>query len=993
MNLNQSRVGVLLAPVTTLWTGTVVTYDAAEFVLTVATVSGSLSALASDFAVFLADGRCARIRSVIPNLNTIVLAENPIEFAAPMSLSVYNVRLPFPRYQRVTEDGTVYKDFDIPFPGQYLAMPPTAVCVPEVIIAAVGESVNLTALDSVGMGVNATIVAYAWGPGAGGTIIGSGATVSVIYNTSGFRYLTLMIMDSNGALSFRYVPCWIGITPTPLTAARLTWRAGGGWSAEMEFVTTPNYLQRSPVAIVDLDTNEVLFFGFIHPQTLRYDFERQTLSLTALSALAYMAHIYSYPFLLTSVGVDEADEWAEVYNCTLQRATWFLLYWHSTIPSLANVTFESTARAIQGQEFQAGSLLSQLQTVCKAAFWQPRGARTGGMYIAQDPLYSADFGSLPGVVLTATDVEGEIDRVRPMNWISEARLSGVYYNAGWKPLIVRAPVHPEDIGHSEEVTNLAPLSSTELCAWAARHLGLAQTLQYDLTALIDIDPYSKARVILPDATEIALETLTLRHDAEKLCWQLTVSGRTYGTNVSTVIEPPLPPIIIPPPSPPPPLPPVPPIPPEPWGDGNIVAFCYMIGATQPVVYITRNFLDENPVWINITGNLSITSNVHFLDFAQGGDTPYGLYLTTAGSGGTSVAPQLFYCADPFSESPNWVQINPPAGYKFSRSIGGRPLSGTEGFVPRIMPNPIGDGTILCNIFDDVSGSDWSQWEASYAWIFRGAGITERIIYAGRKRYNYNYMDEMQWNETGDEILTTAIWSDLWTNVTKHLLSLPLDASGNRIVDYQQYSNFIQTYWVCPDALQRHTPAWMTLTKGVYQFAGNNYLTGNQDYDLGIAVPLCTTEIPLDGNASNNYGPDQYLQYNAGFWRVGINPRVPNTAVLTRYLSYSTSQRLARYTQNGFANGITATYEYPLNVDNQMFWTRNWVILPDGTGATYSLHVNTGLIETGGYVYRLNLTTGTWENKSGTIGPLTWPLAVSGAYLHGRHLMAVFWGRE
>ena len=101
---------------------------------------------------------------------TITLAENPIDFQASDVLAVYNVRLPFPRYQRVTSGGDVYKDWDIAFPGEYASMPPMAHCDPGVIVAAVGESVALDASASAGLAVGATISTYTWTPGTGGVI-------------------------------------------------------------------------------------------------------------------------------------------------------------------------------------------------------------------------------------------------------------------------------------------------------------------------------------------------------------------------------------------------------------------------------------------------------------------------------------------------------------------------------------------------------------------------------------------------------------------------------------------------------------------------------------------------------------------------------------------------------------------------------------------------------------------------------------------------------
>jgi hypothetical protein len=590
MNLLQSRIGVYLAPTTAVWTGTVSSYSTTTFVVTVNTVSGSLNAVLAGMAL-MAGTRYIRVRAVDAGAGTITLAENPANLVASDAVSVRPGRFPFPRYQFISDAGVIYKDYDVAYPGANAAMPPIACCVPEVIIAATGESVSVSADDSAGIAPSSTPLTYAWDAGTNGTVTGSGSDVTVSWSAAGFRYLKLTVTDALGTSSVRYIPAWIGMAAfEDVTSARLSYR-DGGWEAEIEVVVPPVYVQRSPVAIVDLDTDEVLFFGWMQQQTLSYDDEMSTLRFESLGAWSYTTRIYSYPFILTKES--SPDEWSEILSLDLRRALWVLLYWHSTLPQLVNVVIPET-RAIEGQDFQAGTLRAQADEVLAAAFWQAFSARAGGITIDANPLYEADWTGYTNEVLDGTEVVGQIEQERPISDISEARLSGVYYSSGWVPLIVRAPVHPEDLGTPVEVTGLAPADAAELRLWAGRHIAAAKALIYDLETTVAIDPVTDVIIELPDGTEICLDEIELTHDAKSLAWTQTLGGRTFDDAPSTADEDPPPEIEIPDPEFPPIDPPIwDPLPEEAWPS---IVYAATLAAG---VFVTKNIVDPEaiqPTW-------------------------------------------------------------------------------------------------------------------------------------------------------------------------------------------------------------------------------------------------------------------------------------------------------------------------------------------------------------------------------------------------------------
>jgi hypothetical protein len=448
-------------------------------------------------------------------------------------------------------------------------------------------------------------------------------------------------------------------------------------------------------------------------------------------------------------------------------------------------------------------------------------------------------------------------------------------------------------------------------------------------------------------------------------------GRTHGDDVSVAVEPP-PPAIQPPDPGTPGTPWLPPLPePGQWGDGNIVAFAYEASDGSPQVYLTENFLSASPTWTDISGNLSAlgAGSPWFVDFAQGGDVPYGFYLTTK--------TQMFYCADPLNTT-TWVEISPPSGYEFRGAT-------ADAEAPRVMASPVADGQMLCNICETGTHHRW-------AWIFTEAGETVNLFYTGYQYSNFNYQAyELHWNPVGDRVLTSAFRTD-GANNNKHVLQIPKTASIVR--SGLDYDTFIATYQVCSGAVTSPTPSWIT-NRGVLSFPDVGVIFGGSDYDLGVAGPdICTTYRWLDDDSGNDYGPGQYLQKDALLHRIGVHPLLGETAVLVQYTGWPgfPPTALVRFTLDGFAGGLSSTASYPLNQDTT-HWSRNWLLVPVNSqpvGVTFGMPGTiSSTTRTDGYVYAFDLTTETWTLKNGSLGTTGWENA--GSVLGGARQMASFWG--
>jgi len=588
-----------------------------DFKLTVTTVTGTFPTDIANLVIVHNGNEFARIKSRAGQVLT--LAENPVQFLTTSTVAIYDARLPWTRYQRI-DDGVVYKDYDIPFPATWQAeLPPTAILKARISSNPWGEAIyaptNTTIyLDASGSYANLATgapLSYAWTPGSDGTITGSGATVTCVYTTTGFRYLKLVVTDAHGTASVRYLPVWIGDAQVfdAVTRCNARWDTRQGWTVDLELSGTYPVLQYGPALLVDMATREALFFGFIVPNTMTQTFETTTRTVTLQSALAFSRYLYAYPFLVTGLtGAETPDNWAEVYGLTLARALWFLLYWHSVVPEIVNCDLSGApTRVISGQEFTLGNLVQQMEAALKSAFWQARGQRAGGFIVDTDPLYldSADWAALSGVDLSAaTTLRAAIEMEYAQPNVSQVRVGGIYRGSGgsFEPALAQAPAYPAAWGNPAEVNGLAPADETELHLWARRYIAAENyAAQYSVQPGLDVDPATTLVADLP-GVRVAIERAQLNFDPRALCWQARLEGRTYGPSVSAVSVPLPPPIVYPPPSLPPLEPPIwDPLPEEVWGDGNVVVFAVNeYESAEGYIFRTFNFRSASPTWENIT---------------------------------------------------------------------------------------------------------------------------------------------------------------------------------------------------------------------------------------------------------------------------------------------------------------------------------------------------------------------------------------------------------
>lgn len=623
LDLKKSRIGLLVPELAPIWTGAALGGQSSDFVIYVSTATGTLSSGMAGM-VLVRDGvELVRIKSI--SGNAITMAENAAPFAASDPLAIYELRLPFPRYQRLSGE-TVLKDWNVAFPSTWEEiLPPTCVVFPEAAWVQVGvvwtfdaQNSRVMAPDTVTGAMTATWDATGWATtsayGSLGDVTDNYCDVTA--TVAGFHYLRVTITDEFGSSSTHYVPVWVDSEWQELTDFSMSWALGKGWKGSGQAIEMFDHLAHSPVAVVDIEEREIVLFGFMNPQSVERAFGTEVYSFDILSPVEDAGLLHGFPFIVTDIADPVStppDDWSEVGKLTVPRATWFLFVWHSMLPELINIDLgDASYRRIKGQKFPAGTFPSMLSEIVSSAFLVLRSFRAGGLELGFHPLYTeaADWsGTFSTFSLASVQRRDGYSLELPAPRCIDVRLSGVYldYTGDYEPAICRCPEHPDNWGAgTAEVTNLAPVSEAELLLWAGRHFTVENLLcEVSLDLLVDVDPseYELLGTDVPEASVICIENITMRFEkGTPLSWGCAVSGHPYGSFYDAVSVPVPDPIEIPEPTTPPIDPPWPPLPPVPEPCEWPVRL-YVVTRSRGV-YFTNDFdgpLGSQPTWSRLTG--------------------------------------------------------------------------------------------------------------------------------------------------------------------------------------------------------------------------------------------------------------------------------------------------------------------------------------------------------------------------------------------------------
>lgn len=843
---------------------------------------------------------------------------------------------------------------------------------------------------------------HAWDAGTDGVVGGAGSAVNVHWTSAGFRYLKYTVTDTvptlAGVSQVRYIPSWIGITPeTKVTRCMATWRKNNGCQVDITYqYTTPipeSRLMYSQCAVVDLETDEVLFIGFVWPESVRYNFERGEASFTILSDLAYLNNIPGDSMRLQgqegsptqwwlgyspSLGSNVAGnfDWLNVW-----RGALWMIRNHSNYLELANVRMptdplEPTAISDDRKEYirdyTAGTLLQQLVKWGDSFRFVLYGRRLGGFDALLDPLYSATITSAADDALTQDLTDAQmlvsVDYQKPVHQMDELRASGFYHtgdpSAGFSfdPIIIRSPSKPDVYGNVNELSELLATANTtskgtytgyqEMLIWAGRHIGLANTsYRYTLKPSLDIEIPLLMFVDFPDTpgaltqTRIAIEEQRWNFVAQSLRWDFDVVGRTFGTTYDAAIEP-VPTAPGTPVSPTDPLP----TPITNYGDGNVVAWAATETSTGDIkIYYTGDFLDASPTWTDITGDFpqtgGNTERPWCITFAQGGTNPRGIYLTTYDDSTSPDTGWAYYCADPTLAS--WTALTPPVGCLFGGTL--TPSLIRYAFCDA---SPLMDGDVLINTLYDDANDD-----QKVAAIYNDGVLTNQT-WVGRMRNNSS--SQIIWDTDGELVSghdPTGALGDCY------LVKMPKTAGLG-------VGGAIAGYYVCPLA-GGDFPEWFDGSPALQSLWDEFYFWINDDPGGDTVYknpdPICSvaasdTTIPCTYSTT----PGQ-RSLNRQF--AVQSPRTDltiNTTTGGKWVVYSdpTDLTTLRFTKNSFGSASTVANPAPVNPGTRVLTPGMFVDDDSGYGMIIFDRFNSATKV--GYIYAYDLYALSWVNKTGNL---------------------------
>lgn len=593
-----------------------------------------------------------RIRSINTGTNTITVAENDhIEWDDDLYLTcpgadgfheLWGV------YARITEAGdvvTFYEDYDLVFnAAQDDVLPPKANGGPPVC-AFLGNDgyVDIDFMDngeSYTTEVGAAILTYLWDFADG--VVQSGSTGAagtcavpnvIRFNTTGFRYVTLMVTDNTvrNRTAIMYIPVWIfDSDEMPIGIEMVSQDGTPNWSTRFKVFDTdvaevydfPDgarcvifTISEYPDGTDDIGgfchRSNIHFDGWLDKESLSWSIDGGTVEYTAIDHCKRLNQLPGFAYTVE----DEATptDWYMVADLNFDRATLLHLQRRSTACSILHIEQlgEGATRPIAIQPYPDASVYVQVQDhLMVDAMASLLADRQGILRVRRDPQFMdpADRNTVDVVTtLEITDILNVLDESRVHQpELGYVRLGGWNYET---PLLSEAPgVAPdqsEGAVHQEGfiVTGQAELNLWAACwyckanapykqipvemngYWPVFDPAFQEYVRITVTDPMGHNPLSNVRFIVR-----GVEFKSLPADGTEVTHLVVeMESPLCAANLVNIIDPPTPPGPPPPPSPPEITMPIPDI---------------AVVNDRENVYSTLDFTALNPVWNNITGALN-----------------------------------------------------------------------------------------------------------------------------------------------------------------------------------------------------------------------------------------------------------------------------------------------------------------------------------------------------------------------------------------------------
>lgn len=592
----------------------------------------------------------------------------------------------------IDDDGIQYKDTRVPV-GTFTAgdEPPVANCGPG-FAATINSGTSLITVafdgtDSITIADGATISTYNWDIADGTFTVGTSASAAPTATfLAGFRWVALTVTDSNGNSHTSRCPVYArnpaaDTTYQDFVAETMISHTGQAFKFQiLDDLLRTSYPDGTLVMFWEgepttaADRSHMQFIGWHQAddadvRAIRTGNERGT-TLTCVDVAGRLATLPGFPQSLERN--DDPDNWDKMVNPTMRKYIHYLIQWHSTAISLADVfiptyleddypfvifasegeslydQIENEAKAIVPMHHFACNRLGQLSVVVNPII-QPIGARTSTVQAAFDEEYTESIRFAhtrpPKVhwlrghaLLTATDYTdvGGVDTLLTVHCIAPGNAPGQGVNE-----------RETNEGLAISQSDLNSAKGNEYARLNAR-FGLINVIPPDDDPYLNVEPADMTWVTLTvtaaTAAQRGLTFATVRCLPKEIRrrWVTTRTGtvrrsefalevETSGVGAVTTI----------PEGSPPPAEFVPPLPNDPeFYYDDINAYILWDGAT---VLRTWNLQAASPVWEEIGAALSgIVYDVQYMHVDA--ETVGAWCMTSTG---------IYFCDNIMAATPTW----------------------------------------------------------------------------------------------------------------------------------------------------------------------------------------------------------------------------------------------------------------------------------------------------------------------------------------------------
>lgn len=610
----------------------------------------------------------------------------------------------------IDDDGVQYKDTTVPVGTFTTDEPPVANCGPA--FAATIDSVTsliTVAFDgalSLAVADGATIVTYAWDIADGTFTVGTSASAAPTATfPAGFRWVALTVTDSNDRPHTSRVPIYArdpaADTTFPHFVAETSISHVGQTLQVQIFADLPRatypdgtlvlFWEGEPATAAD--RSNVQFVGWhqvdeADVRAVRTGNERGT-TLTCVDVAGRLASLPGFPQSLERN--DDPDNWDKMVNPTMRKYIHYLIQWHSTAVSLADVflpTYLDDDYPFVIFASEGESLYDQIENEAKAIVPTHHFTcnRLGQLSVVVDPMLQ-DSGDRTSTVQAAfteaytTAVRFAHTRPPKVHWLrGHALLTATGYTdvGGVDTLLTVHCIAPglapgQGVNERETSEGLAvsqaALNSAKGHEYARLNarFGPISVTPADDDPYLEVEPAAMTWVTLTvtaaTAAQRGLTFATVRCLVKEIRrrWQSTRTGvvrrseftleaETVGVSAVTHV----------PEGTPPPGDFVPPLPNDPeYYYGEMKAFVLWDGAT---VARTWDLQASSPSWEEIGASLS--GVVYDLQYMHVDAATVGAWCMTSTG--------IYFCADIMAVTPTWDEVLTIAAV---RAIAAAPVSG------------------------------------------------------------------------------------------------------------------------------------------------------------------------------------------------------------------------------------------------------------------------------------------------------------------------------